>query len=76
MKTGVIVFDVSGPAKEAGLKAQDVIVQLDDRKIESTIGLRKYLYNEKKIGDKINVVYYRGGKKLSTVLTLVEATDK
>jgi serine protease Do len=76
VKTGVIVFDVSGPAKEAGLKAQDVIVQLDDRKIESTIGLRKYLYNEKKIGDKINVVYYRGGKKLTTVLTLVEATDK
>ncbi|KRE97773.1 serine protease [Paenibacillus sp. Soil766] len=76
VKTGVIVFDVSGPAKEAGLKPQDVIVQLDDRKIESTIGLRKYLYNEKKIGDKINVVYYRGGKKLTTVLTLVEATDK
>ncbi|MGO4268865.1 S1C family serine protease, partial [Paenibacillus sp. TAF58] len=64
VKTGVIVFDVSGPAKEAGLKAQDVIVQLDDRKIDSTISLRKYLYNEKKIGDKVNVVYYRSGKKL------------
>ncbi|NRF90209.1 trypsin-like peptidase domain-containing protein [Paenibacillus frigoriresistens] len=76
VKTGVIVFDVSGPAKEAGLKAQDVIVQLDDRKIDSTISLRKYLYNEKKIGDKVNVVYYRGGKKLNAVVTLVEAMDK
>ncbi|KQX54915.1 S1C family serine protease [Paenibacillus sp. Root444D2] len=76
VKTGVIVFDVSGPAKEAGLKAQDVIVQLDDRKIDSTISLRKYLYYEKKIGDKVNVVYYRGGKKLTAVVTLVEAMDK
>ncbi|OPH53533.1 serine protease [Paenibacillus ferrarius] len=76
VKTGVIVFEVSGPAKEAGLKAQDVIVQLDDRKIDSTIALRKYLYNEKKIGDKVNVVYYRGGKKLNAVVTLVEAADK
>ncbi|MEW9699584.1 S1C family serine protease [Paenibacillus sp. SI8] len=76
VKTGVIVFDVSGPAKDAGLKAQDVIVQLDDRKIESTIGLRKYLYNEKRIGDKVNVTYYRGGKKMSVSVTLAEASDK
>ncbi|MFC5450608.1 S1C family serine protease [Paenibacillus aestuarii] len=76
VKTGVIVFDVSGPAKDAGLKAQDVIVQLDDRKIDSTISLRKYLYNEKKIGDKVSVVYYRGGKKLTTTVTLAEASDK
>lgn len=76
VKTGIIVFDVSGPSKEAGLKPQDVIVQLDDRKIDSTIALRKYLYNEKHIGDKVNVVYYRGGKKMNTVVTLAEATDK
>ncbi|NEW07304.1 serine protease [Paenibacillus sp. SYP-B3998] len=76
VKTGVIVFDVSGPAKDAGLKAQDVIVQLDDRKIDSTITLRKYLYNEKRIGDKVNVTYYRGGKKFSVSVTLVEASDK
>ncbi|MFD0698525.1 S1C family serine protease [Paenibacillus sp. GCM10027628] len=76
VKTGVIVFDVSGPAKDAGLKAQDVIVQLDDRKIDSTISLRKYLYNEKRIGDKVSVIYYRGGKKLSATVTLAEASDK
>ncbi|MGG1550940.1 trypsin-like peptidase domain-containing protein [Paenibacillus ferrarius] len=76
VKTGVIVFDVSGPAKDAGLKAQDVIVQLDDRKIDSTITLRKYLYNEKKIGDKITVTYYRGGKKMTATLTLVEAPEQ
>ncbi|UJF33347.1 S1C family serine protease [Paenibacillus hexagrammi] len=76
VKTGVIVFDVSGPAKEAGLQAQDVIVGLDDQKIDSTITLRKYLYSEKHIGDKINVIYYRGGKKMSTTLVLAEASDK
>jgi serine protease Do len=71
--TGVIVFDVSGPAKDAGIEAQDVIVQLDNRKIATTIALRKFLYNEKKIGDKVTVTFYRGGKKMNTTLTLVES---
>jgi len=76
VKTGIIVFDVSGPAADAGLKPQDVIVQLDDRPIDSTLALRKYLYNEKKIGDKVVVGFYRGGKKMSATVTLAEAGEK
>ncbi|SEC29684.1 S1C family serine protease [Paenibacillus sp. GP183] len=76
VKTGVIVFEVSGPAKDAGIQSQDVIVQLDSRKIATTIALRKYLYYEKKIGDQVNVTFYRGGKKMNTTLTLTEAGDK
>jgi serine protease Do len=76
VKTGVIVFDVSGPAKAAGIEAQDVIVQLDNRKIATTIALRKFLYNEKKIGDQVTVTFYRGGKKMNATLTLAEAGDK
>jgi serine protease Do len=76
VKNGVIVFEVSGPAKEAGLQAQDVIVQLDSRKIATTIALRKYLYNEKKIGDQMTVTFYRGNKKMTTTLVLAEAGEK
>ncbi|MNH92325.1 Serine protease Do-like HtrB [compost metagenome] len=76
VKTGVIVFEVSGPSKEAGLKAQDVIVQLDDQKINSTITLRKYLYQQKKVGDKVKVTYYRGGKKLDVTVVLAEVGEK
>ncbi|MCA0756330.1 trypsin-like peptidase domain-containing protein [Paenibacillus sp. N4] len=59
---GVIVLEAVGPAKEAGLQFNDVIVKLDGESIESTIELRKYLYDSKKIGDKIEVSFYRGGK--------------
>lgn len=76
VKKGVIVLETTGPAKEAGLKMNDVIVELDSKEIGSTIALRKYLYYDKKIGDKIVVTYYRGGKKASVTLTLAELTDK
>jgi serine protease Do len=76
VKSGVIVFEVSGPAKDAGIQSQDVIVQLDSRKIATTIALRKYLYYEKKIGDQVIVTFYRGGKKMNTTLMLTEAVDK
>jgi serine protease Do len=76
VKNGIIVFEVSGPAKEAGFKAQDVIVQLDSQKINSNIELRKYLYNQKRIGDKMVVTFYRGGKKMNLTVTLAEAGEK
>ncbi|WP_238177956.1 S1C family serine protease [Paenibacillus contaminans] len=72
VKTGVIVLDASGPAKEAGLKTSDVIVELDGKPINSALALRKYLYNEKKIGDKLSITYYRAGKKATASLTLGE----
>lgn len=76
VKAGVIVFESSGPAKEAGIKAQDVIVQLDDQPISTTISLRKYLYTKKQIGDRVKVTFYRGGKKMTLTVTLAEAGEK
>lgn len=34
------------------------------------IDLRKILYQEKEVGDEIQVTYYREGKKIETTLTL------
>ena len=72
--TGVAIKDVSpnSPAQKAGLKELDVIVELDGEEIVDLIPLRKHLYTEKKIGDKMDVKYYRNGKLETTELTLSE----
>jgi serine protease Do len=75
VKKGVIVVDAVGPAKEAGLKTQDVIIELDGNTVESSFELRKYLIYKKKIGDSLDITYYRSGKKAKLTLTLGELPD-
>ncbi|MDP4084645.1 MAG: trypsin-like peptidase domain-containing protein [Bacillota bacterium] len=68
---------VSGsPADRAGLKELDVIVEMDGKKINDVIDLRKLLYQQKKIGDKLQVKFYRNGSLKETTLTLTaESTE-
>jgi len=75
VKKGVVVLEAVGPAKKAGLKLNDLIVRLDDTDIGSTMELRKYLYNHKKIGETLTVTYYRDGKKQEVGVTLTEKDD-
>lgn len=70
---GVIVLEAHGPALAAGLKLNDVIIQLDKQPINSTMELRRYLYENKKIGEDLQVSYYRDGKLQSVMMKL---TDK
>ncbi|WP_417898454.1 trypsin-like peptidase domain-containing protein [Bacillus haimaensis] len=62
VKAGVYVTGVSpgSPAAEAGLKEYDVIVEMDGEPVRDVIELRKHLYNEKEIGDTMEVTFYRG----------------
>ena len=60
--SGVVVLEASGPASEAGLKLNDVITEFDGQPITSTLDLRKFLYDKKKIGDTLEVSFYRDGK--------------
>jgi serine protease Do len=73
---GVIVLESVGPSLDAGLKLNDIIVELDDKPIKSTMDLRKYLYNSKKIGDSLKVTYYRDGKKKTVDVKLIEKVDE
>jgi serine protease Do len=73
VKTGLIVLETVAPAAEAGLTTNDVIVELDGQSVGSTLELRKYLYEQKRIGDKLKVTYYRNGKKMISTLTLAES---
>jgi serine protease Do len=76
VKRGIIVLDVQGPAKDAGMKSSDVIVELDGKEVDSTLTLRKYIYSSKKVGDKLTVTYYRFGKKHTVTVTLAEMKDR
>ncbi len=60
----------NSPADQAKMKELDVIVEMDGEKIEDVIGLRKHLYNKKKIGDQMKIKYYRDGKLLETTMKL------
>ncbi|MFX3635013.1 MAG: S1C family serine protease [Candidatus Pristimantibacillus sp.] len=73
---GVIVLEAVGPAADAGLLFNDVIVKLDKTAISSTMELRKYLYGKKKIGDEIEISYYRDGKLKIAKFKLGEKTDE
>jgi serine protease Do len=72
---GVIVLEAVGPSLKAGLRFNDIIVELDGKGIGSTVELRKYLYNVKKIGETVKVTYYRDGKKKTAEIKLIEKEE-
>ncbi|WP_096202916.1 S1C family serine protease [Bacillus sp. FJAT-45350] len=74
VKAGVFVTSISpmSPAEKAGLKEYDVIVEIDGTSIDDGHELRKYLYTKTKIGDTVEVVFYREGKRETTTLQLTE----
>ncbi|MGZ9585935.1 S1C family serine protease [Paenibacillus marinisediminis] len=74
-KEGVIVLEASGPAKASGLKLNDVMVKFDNTDISSTLDMRKYLYEEKKIGEEMKVSFYRDGKLMTTQVKLDEKPE-
>ncbi|SHF97411.1 S1C family serine protease [Ornithinibacillus halophilus] len=69
---GVYVWSVEplSPADKAGLARLDVITHLDDQEVMNMIDLRKILYQEKDVGDEVQITYYRDGERLETTLTL------
>ena len=71
MIEGVVAKSTAG---RAGLKVFDVFVAMDGETIADVISLRKHLYNEKNIGDKMEVKFYREGKLEEATLTLSDET--
>ncbi|WP_338778350.1 trypsin-like peptidase domain-containing protein [Metabacillus sp. FJAT-52054] len=72
MTTGVYLDSIQSgsPAEKGGLERGDVITALDGKKVKNSSELRKYLYESKSIGDKVQVTIYRDGKKQEVTLTL------
>ncbi|WP_057913965.1 S1C family serine protease [Peribacillus muralis] len=71
-KTGVMItsIEAGSAAEKGGLKQQDIIMEIDGTKISTAAELRKYLYNDKKIGEKVKIKVYRGMKEKTVTITL------
>jgi hypothetical protein len=71
---GLVVTHVSvdSPAAKAGLKKNDVLVELAEQSLVHPAQLRK-LVQAREPGDKVKLVFYRGGKKQTESATLEKA---
>ncbi|MDO6656562.1 S1C family serine protease [Anaerobacillus sp. 1_MG-2023] len=72
VESGVVLMGIApnSPASDAGLQERDVVVKLDDTEVKDSAALRKYLYSNKKVGDKMDVTFYRDGKQQTVTMTL------
>lgn len=71
---GIYVWSIEplSPADKGGMKRLDVITELDGEAVMDTIDLRKVLYQEKEVGDELEITFYRDGEKETTTVTLEE----
>lgn len=71
---GMVVADVQpgSPADVSGLKQFDVITTINGQEISSLLDLRKYMFSEVKIGDTVDLEFYREGNLQHTQLELTE----
>lgn len=67
----VTVITPGLPADKAGLKSNDVITSLDEKKVTNFMGLVRLL-SKKKVGDTVQVEILRDGKAMTIKATLVK----
>lgn len=73
VKSGIVVIDVEkgSAADVSNLKKGDVIYEVDGKEI-TDIGSFRYVLYKHKVGDKIDVKYYRGTDKKEVTVTLIK----
>ena len=71
--SGIYVAKVikNSPAYKEGIKEGDIILQIDDVKLEKMAELREYIYS-KKPGDEVRIIYLKNNKKTETKLKLAK----
>ena len=63
-------IDVNGPAYTAGIRKGDIITKLGGEAVNTSLST---LIQKHKVGDKVDVEYYRTGDKKTVTVTLTEA---
>ncbi len=71
LTSGVIITDIekNSSADKAGLKNKDIITKIGDTSV-STIAYLRYALYQYKVGEKIQITYYRGAEEKVTIVTL------
>jgi serine protease Do len=71
---GVLVTDVASgsPGDKTGLRAGDVIIAIDGKEQVDDGAMMDYI-NSLKVGQKIDITYYRGSAKNTVSVTLVKS---
>lgn len=70
---GLLVTEAppGGPARQAGIMPQDIIIAIDDVKVEGLRDLRRII-SKKSVGDTVTIKVVRGKTTLDYVVTLAE----
>lgn len=71
-QSGVMVTGIENhsAAAKAGFKQEDIIIAVDGKQVSTATELRKQLYTNKKVGDKVSFTVYRGTTKKTLTATL------
>ena len=71
VKNGVLIASVQSatPADKAGLEKMDVITKMDGKEVTSVTDLQNALF-KKKVGDTMDVTFYRDGKEKTAKVDL------
>ncbi|MCB5953713.1 S1C family serine protease [Enterococcus sp. CWB-B31] len=71
LTTGVVLRSIQSatPAEKAGLEKYDVITKIDGEDVETSTDVQSALY-KKKVGDSIEVTFYRGSKEQTVTVEL------
>ena len=74
---GIYVAKVheGGAGEAAGLKEDDIITKVDDKKMTKMAELQEYL-NTKRPGDKVTITYLRNKKSITKTVTLKNTQGK
>ncbi len=68
--TMVTYVDPNSPAARAGLQEQDIIVGINDEKVEQASDLRRYMYTKIQKSDNVELKIYRDGKQQTLKVNL------
>jgi serine protease Do len=76
-KEGALISQVysGSPAERVGLKVGDVVIEVDGVKIKSSQDVVHEVL-KKKVGQKVNLVILRGGKRLEISVTTAQMPEK
>jgi len=71
IQEGVYVVDIDerGPAYKAGVRVDDIITRVGNRKVTKMLDLRSAIYSYK-VGDKVSIEIIRGGERRTVTMVL------